>query len=58
MKKLFLNIILYLVVMNLGIFLISGALFEFNIIINLVGPVLCALVIWGVTAKQEKRFIG
>ena len=49
MKKLVLNMILMLAVMNVAIFLgayISGKPFEFNLIFNLVTPIICAVASW------------
>ena len=59
MKKLVLNVILMLAVMNAAFFLgiyVTGKPFEFNLIFNLVTPIICAVVSWQAEQIKTKQF--
>ncbi len=58
MKKLVLNVILMLVAMNAAIYLgicVAGTSFEFNFILNLVAPIICAVAAWETEQKKAEQ---
>ncbi len=57
MKKFLINVVLMMVILNAVIFLgscVAGRSFEFTLALNLIAPVLCALVTLEEAAKRAK----
>ena len=58
MKKLLLNIVLFLVMMNTADYLacyISGKPFVFNFLFDIVTPILCAVTAWAMENHKVRK---